>query len=698
MNQTEQKVLDTLLTKGMTFHQQGKLAQAQTVYKQILKNHPQHFHTLFLLGVVAGQSKKPEIAVELFSKAIEINPNYAEAHNNQGNAQQELGRFNEALESYARAILINSNFALAHYNKGNALKHLNRLEEAVESFNKAIDIQPEYVEAYIHRGNLFLELKRLKEALADYEQALAANPNIAEAHSNRGNVLQELKKFNEAVASYEKAIYLNSGYAEAYSNRGNALLEIKRYDEAVISYKQAINIQPDIEYLLGALINAKMYMCDWEGFDESLNNLINNIRGNKKSSPPFQILSLTDKLDVQRKVAQTWILDKTSAKAVSEEEVRNKKLTNKIRIGYFSGDFREHPVSYLAVGLFEAHDKDRFELIAFSYGPFDSSSISNRISCAFSDFKNVGQLTDKDIALLSNEMNVDIAIDLSGLTQYGRPGIFTHRAAPIQLSYLGYLGTMGSESYDYLLADKFLIPEENQQYYSEKIIYLPSYQVNDSKRTISDRKFTKEELGLPEKGFVFCCFNNSYKITPQIFDVWMRILQSVPDSVLFLFSENKWVIKNLQKEAEKRGVSNSRLIFADHISKDDYLARYRVADLFLDTLPYNAGTTASDALWTGLPVLTCSGESFASRMAASLLISLELPELITSSIEQYEKIAIDLAKNQSKLNAVKDKLRQSKTKSILFDTEKMTSKIELAYIKIYERNISGLPLDHIYIN
>ena len=696
MTATQWQALDALFNKGVTLHKQGQLAQAQSVYEQVLMEHPAHFESMHLLGVIAGQSKRPDIAAKLFAKAIAINPNFAEVHNNYGNALQELGQLNEALDCYETAIKIKPNFALAYFNRGNALKQLNRTDEALNCYDKAITIQPDYAIAYIHRGNLLLVNKCLEAAIVSYDRAIAINPNIAEAHSNRANVLQALSKFVEAVASYDTAISLNPNFAEAYSNRGNALLELKRIDEAVKSYELAIYIEPEVEYLLGTLLNARMYMCEWANFDDICKRVIASIKDNKKISPPFQILSTTDGPDIQRKAAQIWNEDKNPLHSFVNNAT---KLTpaKKIRLGYFSGDFREHAVSYLTAELFEIHDKDRFELIAFDYGPADHSLIRKRIETAFNEYKNVRSLSDKNIASLSREMEIDIAIDLSGLTKYGRPGVFSYRASPVQLSYLGYLGTMGSDAYDYLIADETLIPERYIDYYSEKIIYLPSYQINDSKRVISSRIFTKEELGLPANSFVYCCFNNTYKITPLMFDVWMSILLRVPESVLFLYAENKWATRNLKKEAERRGVNNSRLIFADHIDRDEYLARYKVADLFLDTYPYNAGTTASDSLWSGLPVLTCSGESFASRMASSILTSLELPELITSSLQQYEAIAVDLASNKSKLDEIRCKLNVYKNKSILFDAVKMTKKIEEAYLTVYERNVSGLPLDHVYV-
>jgi predicted O-linked N-acetylglucosamine transferase (SPINDLY family) len=373
-------------------------------------------------------------------------------------------------------------------------------------------------------------------------------------------------------------------------------------------------------------------------------------------------------------------------------------LNNKIRIGYFSADFRVHPVSTLIAELFELHDKTKFEIIAFSFGEDDKSSMRLRISKSFDQFIDVSNLSDFDIAKLSRDMKVDIAIDLGGYTADSRTGIFSYRAAPIQVHYIGYLGTMGADYIDYIIADKTLIPDASQPYYSEKVVYLPnSYQANDRKRLISDKQFTKQELGLPENSFVFCCFNNNYKILPATFSSWMRILKEVEGSVLFLYAENNWAKDNLQKEAEIRGVNSSKLIFGMNIPYADYLSRYQTCDLFLDTFPYNAGTTASDALWTGLPVLTLMGQSFASRVAASLLNAIGLPELITNTQEEYESLAIELAMNPSKLAAIKLRLANNRLTYPLFDTPLFTKNLEAAYIKMFEKYLAGFLPKHISI-
>ena len=432
-----------------------------------------------------------------------------------------------------------------------------------------------------------------------------------------------------------------------------------------------------------------MKICSWSGLAESLENISKKVVANERVATPFPLLALNDDALLHKKSAEIYAQTINPFKPALEP-ILKRPQSQKIRVGYFSADFRNHPVSFLIAELFELHDKNRFEITAFSYGVDDKSPMRSRLSQAFNQFIDVREKSDKEIAQLARELEIDIAVDLGGHTKDSRTGIFSYRAAPVQVSYIGYLGTMGMEYYDYLLADEIIIPKDLQQFYSEKITYLASYQSNDRKRIISNRVFTRRELGLPEKGFVFCCFNNNYKILPATFDGWMRILKAVESSVLFLYAENKWAEENLKKEAKARGIDSSRLVFGRQISMDEYLARYRVCNLFLDTTPYNAGTTASDALWTGLPVLTLIGQSFASRVAASLLKAIGLPELITNSQEEYEALAIDLAISPQKLADIKLKLANNCMTTPLFDTPLFTKNLEAAYTKMHARYLEDL--------
>jgi len=439
-----------------------------------------------------------------------------------------------------------------------------------------------------------------------------------------------------------------------------------------------------------------MYLCLWDDLANRLNELTKKINSSEKAIIPFALLALIDDPEIQRKNAGIFVGDKNRKSHVLSKIERYPKHT-KIRIGYFSADFKIHPVSDLIVELFEIHDRNRFEIYAFSFGPDTNDEINLRIKAGVDHFHDVLAMSHKNATKLARSVELDIAVDLGGYTQDSRTEIFAMSAAPIQISYIGYPGTMGANYYDYLVADQTIIPEKNQKYYSEKIVYLPNYQVNDSKQSPPATIFTRQDLGLPEIGFVFCCFNNTFKFTPTTFDGWGRILEQVDGSVLLIYAANESAKINLTKEIVLRGIDPSRLIFGERLLKPEYLARYRVADLFLDTLPYNAGTTASDALRMGLPVLTCMGNSFVSREAASVMNAINLPELITTTQEQYESLAIELAKDPEKLKIIKDKLINNLSTAPLYDTPLFTRHLESAYLTMYDRHQNGLDPDHIYV-
>ena len=682
--------------RGDALQELGRLEEAVASYDRAIAINPSYEEAYANRGNALLALKRPEQALTSYEKTIALRPDYAESYSNRGNALLDLRRVEDALASYEKALEIKPDYAAGHYNHGNALQELNRLEEAVASYDRAISINLAFEEAFANRGNALLALKRPEHALTSYDQAISINPNYAEFYYNHGRALQELGRLKEALVSYDKAVLLNPDYAAGYYNRGIALQALGQLDEAVLSYEMALGLNPDYEYLQGIHLHTKMLICDWQDFESNIKSLVLKINERKRASTCFPILALTDSLPIQRRASEILIHDKYPLNT-SLGPILKSYASRKIKIGYYSAHFRDHPVSILCAELFETHDKNKFELFGFYSGPPDSGKMHKRIASAFDVFTDVWLKDDKEVAILSRDIGIDIAVDLTGMTENSRVGVFSYRAAPIQISYIGYLGTMGAQYYDYLIADKTIIPASSQQYYVEKIVYLPSYQVNDSKREIADKLYTKSELNLPEKSFVFCCFNNNYKLTPTTFDSWMRILAAVPDSVLLLYAGNKWAEANIKMEAEKRGVVQNRLVFGSRIGASENLARYRSADLFLDTLPYNAGTTASDAIWSGLPVLTCMGESFASRVAASVLNAIELPELITRTQEEYEAKAIELATNPIKIKAIKEKLERNRKTTALFDTQRFTRHIEDAYSEMYRRYQADLPLDHIYI-
>ena len=426
-------------------------------------------------------------------------------------------------------------------------------------------------------------------------------------------------------------------------------------------------------------------MCDWDNINQGFDILLKKINNHEKVAIPFTLLSLIDDPEIHKKVAEIHIEAKYPSNNLLGQ-IKKHSSHQKIRLGYFSPDFKEHPVSYLTAELFEMHDQSQVELYAFSFSANNQNdAMQQRIQKAFNHFIDVSKMSDQEVALLAREYEIDIAIDLAGFTKGSRTQIFAYRAAPTQISYIGYLGTMGAPYMDYLIAEEVIIPKESKQFYSENILYLPTYQCNDTKKQISTKPFTKEELGLPQEGFIFCSFNNSYKFNASIFDSWMRILSAVKGSVLWLLADNQFAEINLKKEAMIRGADPKRLIFAKKLPRDEYLARFKVANLFLDTHPYNAGTTASDALWAGLPLVTFLGKSFASRMCGSILKSAHLSELVAESQEAYEALAIQLANNPEKLDFIKNKMKHIK-ETPLFDIKQFTKNLEGEYLKIHQDN------------
>ena len=632
-----------------------------------------------------------------FKKSLELIPDRASTLTNLSAAQLKLKKYSQAKAAAEKAILVESDNSEAYLNLGLIDKELKSYDSAIHFFDKALSLKSHYHEAWSNKGNILKELERYDEAIAHYDKALSLQPDYAEAWSNKGVTLNQLKQYDEAIAHYDKALSLQPDYAEAWSNKGVTLNQLKQYDEAIAHYDKALSLKPGIDWVYGDLLHAKMKICSWLGFAESLADISKKVANNEKVADPFTLLSLNDDALLQKQSSEIYIQDKYPSNLALGYISRRTK-NEKIKIGYFSADFKNHPVAFLIAEIFELHDKSQFEIYAFSLVKA-SDDMRRRLHKAFDHFIDAEGMSNIAIAKLARDLAIDIAIDLSGFTQDSRVGIFTYRTAPIQVSYLGYPGTMGADYIDYIIADKTLIPPKIQSCFLEKVVYLPnSYQANDRKRYISDRKFTRQELGLPQKDFVFCCFNNNFKILPATFASWMRILKAVEDSVLWLFQDNPWAAENLKKEALNHGVDVSRIIFAERMPLSEHLARHRQADLFLDTFPYNAHTTSSDALWTGLPVITLVGSCFASRVAASLLNAIGLPELITSTQEEYEALAIELALNPKKLAETKLKLANNRLSAPLFDAPLFTKNLETAYIKIYQKYHAHLQPDHIFID
>jgi len=685
-------------SRGVVLQKVGRPAEALASYEQALRLKPSYAQAHYNRGVALRALKRSEEALASYARALALQPGDAHAHNNRGVALQDLGRTEEALASFERALEIEPHDAEAHLNRGHALEALGRLAEALGSYERALALSPGFAQAHGSRGNVLRQLGRLEEALGSYERALAIRPDYPQVHNNRALVLQGLERTEEALASHRRAIASSPGTAAYHHNFGNALVRLQRREEALASYARALALEPDRAWLHGDWVHARMHLCDWPEIDAHIAQLLAAAAESRKSILPFHALTLTDSPALQRRVASAWLNDgypETPGLPALGPRMRGAK----IRLGYYSADYHQHPTAYLAAGLFEQHDRTRFEVTAFSFGPRHHDEMRRRLTQAFDRFLEVGDRSDLDVALLSREVGIDIAVDLKGFTEGARPRIFHHRAAPLQVNYLGYPGSLAAPFIDYLIADAIVIPPRTRQDYAEKIAYLPhSYQPNDRKREIAARSFAREELALPPEAFVFCCFNSAYKITPGTFDAWMRILASVNGSVLWLLADSTTLAANLRREADARGIPGSRLVFAPRLPVAEHLARYRAADLFLDTYPYNAHTTASDALWAGLPMVTRSGDSFAARVAASLLGAVGLPELVTVTSQDYEALAIELASNRSRLAQIKERLWQSRGTAPLFDTERYTRHLEDAYTRMYERYLRGEAPEHLFVD
>jgi predicted O-linked N-acetylglucosamine transferase (SPINDLY family) len=688
---------EALNNRGVTLQALRRSLEALESFGRALNLRPDYAESCYNCGNALRSLARPAEALASYERALTLKSDFVEAHYNRANALRELGRAQEALAGYDEALRLRPDFAEAWSNRGTALKALGRLDEALQSYQRALEIKPDAAESHNNRGNTLAELQRYDEALESYTRALGIDPAYAEANNNCGSACRELGRLQQALQSYERALECKPDFAEACSNRAGVLKDLGRLEEAAAAYQQALQLRSGCEWAYGAWLHARLHLCDWRGLEEQIAELARRVSRHERATPPFPLLTLTDDLALHRRAAEIWTRDAGPKRTVLPP-LERRPPRERIRIGYYSADFRAHAVPYLIVELFERHDRRRFELVGLSFGPHSTDGMRQRIAAGFDRFIDVRLKTDREIAELSRELQIDIAVDLMGFTANERAGIFAHRAAPIQVNYLGYPGTMAAPYIDYLIADRVLIPENARQHYSEKIVYLPySYQPNDRKRQIADRHFSREELGLPPEGFVFCCFNNTFKIAPQIFDLWMRLLREMPGSVLWLLEDRPTAAENLRREAQARSVDPHRLVFARRMHLPEHLARHRCADLFLDTLPYNAHTTASDALWAGLPVLTCMGQSFAARVAGSLLSAIGLPELITHDVRDYEARARELAGDPAQLAALRTRLQANRLTTPLFDSTRFARHIEQAYTRMYERHQAHLDAEHLYV-
>lgn len=662
----------------------GRLPEAAAMGEALMREYPRSVLLHDVLGQIHYAHGQQEQAVASFRRAIAVRPDCAEVHYNLAVVLQELGEQDEAAASYAAAIASKPDYCAAYNNLGALCLAMGDERAAIAHLQSAIKLKPDYTDAYVNLGNAFRDIGNMATATAYYNQALGFAPHHAKAHYNLGLIQQSQGKMGEAIMSFERAMTYAPEYSDAHREMAALLLSLDLRKEAIDAYQRALVANPRDDISLALLLHQLGHVCDWAGM-ATYAPRVPELGTGTQAVAPWGMLALEDAAERHRRRAELGISARFGA---AERTVIAAPASRpaRLKIGYFTSDIFNHATMHLISRMVELHDRDRFEVHAFSYGTEDSSAYRP----LFDRFHDVHRMKDAEVAALARKAELDIAIDLKGHTKGGRLGILAYGAAPVQMSYLGYPGTSGADFIDYMIADAVVVPDEQRAHYSERMITLPgSYQVNDNHRPISSRVFTRAEMGLPEEAFVFACFNSSYKITTEEYGIWMRLLTKIEDSVLWLYKANPYAVANLRKEAEIRGVDADRIIFAEGLPVEQHLARQHLADLFLDTFNVNAHTTASDALWGGLPVLTRMGQGFAARVAGSLLHAVGLPELAVETSGDYEAMALELATDRGKLAELRARLAANRLSAPLFDTEAFVRHIEAGYTAAYDRFFNG---------
>lgn len=650
---------------------------------------PEDLAQLYARAVAQQRAGETAAAIETYRRCLSLSPRSPEIHNNLGTALDREGQLQEAVTCFERALALDPGYVRPLVNLGRVLRLQGKPAEGLPRLERALALSPDNPAALTNLGFTLADLGRPREALGALRRAIALDPALAEAHHGLGRVLLERGEAQRARDSLQEALRLKPDLLDAYLPLANALVVLQRLPEALAVAEQLLERRPEDPDALVIRLNCAVRMCDWEKAELTLARTRRLPEGTANARP-FLLMALSD--DPAEHLAAALTQAAATLRGRAALPPLPAREHDRIRVAYVSRDFYTHATAFLMAELLELHDRSAFEIYGVSFGPDDGSPLRRRVLAAFDACLEAADRSDLEIATWMREREIDIAVDLKGYTAYARPGIFAYRPAPLQVSYLGYPGTLAAPFIDYLIADHCLIPEAEQEFYTEKIVYLPdSYQVNDRRRRIAAETPARAQMGLPDEGFVFCCFNNDWKIAAPVFDVWMRLLAGTPGSVLWLLEDNPWAAENLRRQAAVRGVAPQRLVFAPRAESDRHLARHRLADLFLDTFPYNAHTTASDALWSGLPVVTCAGRTFASRVAASLLHAVGLSDLVTPSLESYGRLASELARDPQRLGSLRHRLASHRETLPLFDTPAFCRHLEAAYRKMWEAFRQGQP-------
>jgi len=681
-SQADSKFQDPVQNRALALDKLGQHAQAESVFRELIESFPAHADAHYGLGNTLCNQKRTAEAIQSFRKAVELQPKFGLAWFNLGNALLEEKHRSEAIEAYGQASSLIPDHAATYNNCGNAFTSQQCYAEALELYEAAVTCDPNFCEAYFNQAVIYNLTGRFLQAIEACHHVLQLRPEHPKVMNALGVALAGIKHHVAAIDAFEKAVAQNPDQVEAWSNMAGSYEILQKHTDAVRCCREAMRLDPEYPNIRARMAFKQLYVCDWSDSMETIQTLVTKLEEGS-ACDPFRYIAFSSDASLHHKVATRWAEGLTKAAALIEPPPVP-PVHKRIRIGYFSADFHLHATTLLAARMFELHNKERFEIYAFSFGPDRKDPMYERLHKAFDHWIDIRAMDDLSVVKKARELEIDIAVDLKGYTLDHRIGIFAMRPAPIQISYLGFPGTTGCSFMDYVIADHTLIPEHLRQYYTEKVIYLPhSYQINDDTRPRPKRLRSRAKYGLPTKGFVFCCFNNNYKITPEVFSVWMRVLKAVPGSVLWLLKDNDLAEENLRRETATRGVDPNRLVFAPRTSATEHLARQTLADLFLDTFPCNAHTTASDALWVGLPVLTCSGDSFASRVATSLLNAQGLEDLICSSLEEYEAKAISLSSSPRLMKNFTVRCARAAVGGSLFNSLATTQAIERAYLQTH---------------
>ena len=683
--------LKALAEQAVRIHQQGDFAGAEALYRQILDADPSLFGPHYYLGLMRMQQGRNEDAARFLQDALRISPDNASARYSLGIALMNLKQADQALAAFDAVMTTGAQDPRLFNHRGVALWNLKRPAEALASFERALALEPQSAESWGNRGLALRDLGRHAEALASFDRVLAIAPQSAAAWNSRGNVLRDMGRFDEAIESFGQAISLQPGYSEALNNRGYTWWSDKQhYAPALADLEQALALDPDHPYAAGEVLHLKMCVADWSDFDSRKAQLDADVRAGKRAARPFMYQAASDDPADLQSCSRIWARDMYLEVPAAAHDRTARRNAAKIRIGYVSGEFRQQATQILMAGLYEAHDKSRFELIALDNGINDHSPMRARLEKSFDQWIDISGLSDEGAAARIRAERIDILVNLNGYFGKLRMGVFARRPAPVQVNYLGFPATLGASYIDYIIADRIVIPQDEQRFYDEKVVTLPgSYQANDNKGRVLAPTPSRAEAGLPADGLVFCNFNNAYKLTPGTFAGWMHILKQVDGSLLWLLQSPAPFADNIRQAAQAQGVSGTRIFFAPDRAQADHLARLGLADLFLDSLPYNAHTTASDALWAGLPVLTLRGKSFAGRVGASLLTAAGLPELITETQSDYEALALRLATDGAVLKGLRARLQQDRGTCELFDTDLFRRRLESAYEQMWRQWLAG---------